>query len=105
MSYLVFHSSRNNPDCSFFQVWALWPLFGGECRSRLSIRGSLRIACPTGTSEVSSGYFWELLNVSVGMLILSICLSCQSMVSQYVYVESSSWFRNLNHQDHDIDVW
>src|SRR6266702_2770193 len=31
----VFHPSRNNPDCSFFQVWALWPFFGGEHCSRL----------------------------------------------------------------------
>ncbi len=35
LSHLVFHPSRNNLDCSFFQVWALWPLFGEECHSRL----------------------------------------------------------------------
>ncbi len=38
----------------------------------------------------------------VGILVLSVLLSCEGMVPQCVSVESPSWFHSLNHQDHDM---
>ena len=103
MSYLVFHPSRNNPDCSFFWVWVLWLFFRGGVTSGLTceVLGSLVLLV---LLRYRPGVIWDLLMSFVGILVPSTQSSCLGVVSQCVCVESSSWFNSLNRPDHDTKM-